>query len=193
MDRFKFAPAQSGDLIYGAQRPGYSAHRVGKQEVDDWIEFMKGRGIRRVCCLLAASQLDYYDPALLKQYYQAFGSARVLSAPVEDYHLCDQATLDTKILPFLVAADEASEPTVVHCSGGSGRTVQILAAWLVRKHGLSVKAAIDTVRNTDRNSLEAVGLHATEADLYALLENPVDASDEPGKLRADPLGCADER
>ena len=172
MDRFGFAPAQPGDLIYGAQRPGYSSHAVQKTEVDDWISFMKARGIRRVCCLLATRQLAYYDPDLLEQYREAFGASRVLSAPVEDYHPCDPVLLEKTILPFLANADRAHEPTVVHCSAGSGRTGQILAAWLVRRRGLTVEDALGEVRKACREPREAIGPDCTDEHLHALLRGP---------------------
>ena len=53
-------------------------------------------------------------------------------AEVEDYHLCDHATLERHILPFLHESDQTTTPVLVHCSGGSGRTGHVLAAWLVR-------------------------------------------------------------
>ncbi len=66
------------------------------------------------------------------------------------------------------ATRQPSWPThpqvVVHCWGGSGRTGKVLAAWLVRRHGLSAAdAAAEVVRfagevGTNRNaSAEGVG------------------------------------
>ena len=49
-----------------------------------------------------------------------------------------------------------NEKVVVHCSGGVGRTGQVLATWLVAKYGLSNQGAIDIVRQTGRNPYEAV-------------------------------------
>jgi protein-tyrosine phosphatase len=59
---------------------------------------------------------------------------------------------------------------VVHCSGGSGRTGHVLAAWLVRYRGLEAGTALSEVRSTGRNPQEAVdaGL-ATLAELNRLL------------------------
>lgn len=171
MGRFGFASARPGeDVIYGAQRPGYNAKSVGKGPVDDWVTFMKEQGIRRVCCLLGPDQLAFYTPDLLEQYRKAFGKHNVLSAPVKDYHLCDRKTLHTKIIPFLVEADEAGEPTVVHCSGGSGRTGHILAAFLVRRRGLSANDALQAVVAAARNPYESVQCgNATNAQLCELL------------------------
>ena len=171
MGKFGFAAAQSGEnAIYGAQRPGYNAKSVGQDPIDAWVSFMKKQGIQRVCCLLGPDQLALYKPDLLGQYCKAFGEDHVRSAPVKDYHLCDRETLDMKILPFLLQADEDGEPTVVHCSGGSGRTGHILAAWLVRQRGLSAERALHAVVATGRNPYESVRCgNATCAQLHELL------------------------
>jgi len=168
--RYRFAPARPGEPIYGAARPGFGAEAVDADAVAAWIGFMKARGIRRVCCLLSPPELASYRPALIPQYIEAFGPDRILLAPVEDYHLCDPLLLETTILPFLDDAVTAGQPMVVHCAAGSGRTGQVLAAWLVRRRGLSVANALAALRETGRNPCEAVGPHATQADLDRLIE-----------------------
>ena len=147
---YKFAAASQNELIvFGASRPGYF-----NNQVNDWVEFMKGQGIRRVCCLLADDQLARYSN-LLGTYQQEFGNQQVCWAPIKDFHLCDRETLTTKILPFLAEADKQAEKVVVHCSGGIGRTGHVLAAWLVSGRGLGNKEAIASVRRTGRNPYEA--------------------------------------
>jgi protein-tyrosine phosphatase len=175
MDKFKFGPARQGErIVYGSQRPGYSNTSVAKPIVDEWISFMKSRGILRVCCLLGPAQLAYYKPDLLDQYRLAFGEHNVSSAPVEDYHLCASETLETRILPFLNQADRAGEPVLVHCSGGIGRTGHVLAAWLVRGRGLDVGSAIQAVVALGRNPCESVECgNATKAQLHRLLEGDI--------------------
>ncbi len=171
MDKFKFAPAQPGEqIVFGAQRPGYPGRSVSKAEVDEWISFMKHQSIARVCCLLGASQLAYYQQDLLARYRHAFSEQHVSSAPIADYTLCQETTLENDILPFLVSADSAGARTVVHCSGGSGRTGHVLAAWLVRRRGLQPEAAIQVVTASGRNPHEAVQCgHASEDQLHQLL------------------------
>jgi protein-tyrosine phosphatase len=171
VERFRFGPARHGEsVVHGAQRPGYDSWSVDTSAVHEWIEFMLGRGIRRVCCLLPPDQLAYYHGDLLGEYRASFGDANVLHVPVEDFHLCDPALLEAKILPFLVESDSHATPVVVHCSGGSGRTGHVLAAWLARHRGLDVDTALAEVRSTGRDPGEAVGAgHATLADLTRLL------------------------
>ncbi len=173
MAPYGFAPARVGEVIvYGAQRPGYRSTSVCQPVVSEWIAFMEATGIQRVCCLLADGQLAYYGSGggLLDLYRRAFGDANVLSAPIIDYHLSDRVTLETAILPFLFESDRTNAPTVVHCSGGSGRTGHVLATWLVRRYGMSVVDAVAAVAATGRNPQEAVGFgNATELELRDLL------------------------
>ena len=170
MVQFGFGASRPEEVIvYGAQRPGYNSKSVELADVRDWISFMQKRGIRRVCCLLSTKQLAYYRVDLLDKYREAFGGSNVCRAEIEDYHLCDHGTLEKTILPFLVESDRVGTPVVVHCSGGSGRTGHVLAAWLVHHRGLSVEEALRIV-SIQRNPREAVECgYATEKELRCLL------------------------
>jgi protein-tyrosine phosphatase len=150
---YKFASAAAAEhIVSGAARPGYT-----EQQIKDWLEFMHQQDIQRVCCLLAAPQLDRY-PNLLHIYRQHFGNERVCWSPIEDFSLVDHSLLHQQILPFLAIADQQQEKVVVHCSGGSGRTGHILAAWLIAKYGMSNQQAIATVQRTGRHPQEAVSV-----------------------------------
>jgi protein-tyrosine phosphatase len=147
---YKFAAASKQEqIVFGSARPGYC-----NRQVRDWLEFMKDRKIERVCCLLPKKQLVPYSD-LLGCYEQEFGHQRVCWTPIEDFTLVDRETLTTKILPFLLEADQQGEKAVVHCGGGVGRTGHILAAWLVHGRGFSNQTAIATVKQTGRNPHEA--------------------------------------
>jgi protein-tyrosine phosphatase len=171
INSFKFGPARDGEaIVYGAQRPGYPLQSVEPKAVNEWIDFMSKRGIRRVCCLLQKDQLAYYGSDLLEEYGRRFGGSNVSWAEVKDYHLCSQLDLSTKVLPFLTESDKTAKPVVVHCSGGSGRTGHVLAAWLVRHRALSVDEALAAVVATGRNPYEAVRCgNATDSQLRQLL------------------------
>jgi protein-tyrosine phosphatase len=148
---YKFAAASVDEsIVFGAARSGYT-----DRQVEQWVEFMRDRDIQRVCCLLSESQLNRYAD-LLNTYRQNFGIDRVCWAPIDDFRLVDRQLLLQDILPFLADADRLNEKVVVHCSGGVGRTGQVLAAWLVAGRGYSGKSAIDTVIQTGRNPYEAI-------------------------------------
>ncbi|NJL64064.1 MAG: protein phosphatase [Methylacidiphilales bacterium] len=152
---YKFAAADESEIIvFGAAKPGKS-----EQQVNQWIKFMKGQGIQRVCCLLAPVQLAPYANSLgldlLEVYRKEFGEDKVCWAAIVDFQLADLATLTQKILPFLSDAYQQHEKVVVHCGGGIGRTGHVLAAWLVRSRGMSNKDAISAVKRTGRNPYEA--------------------------------------
>lgn len=148
---YKFAAASENEpIVFGSTRPGYS-----DEQVNQWIEFMQERDIKRVCCLLTEFQLIRYTN-LLEVYRQSFGIERVCWTPIQDFHFVKPNVLIHQILPFLVAADQSREKVVVHCSGGVGRTGHILAAWLVAGRGFSNKAALTAVKQTGKNPYEAV-------------------------------------
>ncbi|WP_404785281.1 dual specificity protein phosphatase family protein [Altericista sp. CCNU0014] len=146
----KFAAASEREsIVFGAARPGYGDERVGQ-----WIERMKQHNIQRVCCLLTSAQLDRYLD-LLGAYRRSFGTDRVCWAPIQDFQWVERESLTHCILPFLTSAARLQEKVVVHCSGGVGRTGQVLTAWLVYGRGFSNQTAIAAVKRSGRNPYEA--------------------------------------
>jgi len=141
-------------LVFGARRPGYPLPRVPDILVESWIAFMKTQNITRVLCLLSAHQLHIYDN-LLEQYATQFGEQQVLWVPIRDFHLATEEQLLGYILPFLMHAPQRQEKTVVHCSGGVGRTGHVLAAWLVSARHMTNSQAIASVKYQGRNAREA--------------------------------------
>lgn len=141
-------------FVFGARRPGFPLPRVSSRLVHAWIAFMQTQGIKRVLCLLPPRQLDAYDD-LLGTYRQNFGEHNVLWVPIEDFHLAEEAQLIDQILPFLAEAELHQEKTVVHCSGGVGRTGHVLAAWLVSYREMSNEEAIAAVKRQGRNARES--------------------------------------
>jgi protein-tyrosine phosphatase len=148
------AATETETVVFGARRPGFPFHKVPDRAVENWIAFMKGQNIQRVLCLLPEKQLIYYNN-LLEIYRTAFGETKVCWTPIKDFHLADEQTLINQILPFLAEADRLQEKTVVHCSGGVGRTGHILAAWLVAFWGMSNSEAIEAIKRNGRNARES--------------------------------------
>ncbi|NEQ27657.1 MAG: protein phosphatase [Microcoleus sp. SIO2G3] len=170
---YRFAPASPIDsTVFGASRPGYKF-----AELQAWLTFMQAQNIRRVCCLLEDKSIDRYESDLRATYQQNFD--RVCWSSIADFQIADANQLIETILPFLAAADRARVRVLVHCGGGIGRTGQVLAAWLVIRHGFSNAEAIATVRRTGRNPYEAaiaaplLGRNpiATMRQLQALLDS----------------------
>ena len=141
-------------FVFGARRPGFPFSRVSSPLLQRWIAFMQAQGITRVLCLLSPRQLATYDD-LLGTYYQVFGEHNVLWVPIDDFHIAEEVQLIDQIVPFLVEAQQQQEKTVVHCSGGVGRTGHVLAAWLVSGHGMSNEEAIMAVKRQGRNARES--------------------------------------
>lgn len=115
---------------------------------------MRTQGITRVICLLPPRQLAPYED-LLRRYHQEFGEDNVLWVPVEDFRLVEEDQLIHRILPFLAESEQLQAKTVVHCSGGVGRTGHVLAAWLVGCRGMSNEEAIMAVKRQGRNARES--------------------------------------
>ncbi len=163
---FHFGPARSGEqTVYGARTPDASLNSIL-----EWANFIRCRGVTRVCCLLDDEQLAGFLVNLEAEYKKLFGAARILMEPVADHHLCSGQALTGNILPFLRTADTGGERAVIHCWGGNGRTGHVLAAWLVAARGLSPMAAIEAVEATGRLPREAVlAGNATLDELIELL------------------------
>lgn len=146
---YRFAPASEQEkTVFGAARPGYRT-----EQVQQWLAFMEQQQVKRVCCLLTAQQLQRYD-GLLRDYLDHFGVECFFWRAVDDFALIEPAKLK-EVLEFLAVAEQCRERVVVHCSGGVGRTGQVLVAWLMVQRGMSFEAAIAAVRRSGRNPYEA--------------------------------------
>jgi hypothetical protein len=166
------APLPEEEHVYGARRPGYPSKFVQRQLVNEWLAFMKKRGISHLICMLSEGELNYYPTlpgGLLGVYTESFGQDNVLWVPTQDKHLCSGEAVK-HICYFLQRAVSEGHKTVIHCSAGLGRTGQALAAWLIRYYDMTERKALKTLEALNRSPREAVFYGtAGEADLLSLL------------------------
>lgn len=149
---YKFAPADRQEpTVFGAARPRYT-----QKSVEQWIEFMQLRNIKKVCCLLDRDRLNRYPVDLLSVYRQRFGRENLLWQPIPDFQLPHPQVLIEQIIPWLIYSEQKQDKAVVHCSGGVGRTGVVLASWLVAQRGFSNREAISTVKQNLRHPHEAI-------------------------------------
>ena len=168
-----FGPATDSDVaVFGAARPGYRSRSVAPQVVADWLNGIAENGIERICCLLPPEQLAYYESDLLAAYRDRLGPDNTLWVPITDYALASEGQIQ-EIVAFLDASGATKQRVVVHCSGGSGRTGHVLAAWACHSRGLDPEAAINAVRTatgSNRNPTEAVSGSVPIERLHDLLQ-----------------------
>jgi protein-tyrosine phosphatase len=172
---YKFASANRQEsIIFGAARPKYS-----ETSVKQWIKFMQQQKISRVCCLLESKQLTRYPIDLLETYRQEFSAKYVLWQPIKDFQIPLAEILIDCIIPFLISAEQSQQKTVVHCSGGVGRTGIVLASWLVSQRGYSNQEAIFAVQQNQRNPQETI------IAAWFRLQNPVRVEQQLNSLLND--------
>lgn len=161
---YRFAPAAPDEeFVYGAASPGWHTAADHETAVTAWIDFMRARGIQRVCCLLPGSNNGGCG-FNLDRYSAAFGERNVVHAPLIDRRMADRHVLEEKILPFLEESVRQQRPVVVHGLSGLGRTGQVLAAWLVFDSGYDPEGALDTVEEMGRFPRDGIEVKSTDED-----------------------------
>jgi hypothetical protein len=166
----RFAPAAPDeDFVFGACSPGWHSAAEHEDALADWIAFMNGRGIDRVCSLLSGGG-SAVSTGNLDRYTSAFGPDAVLHAPTPDKRLVDETLLAEEVLPFLDAAAADRSRVVVHSLAGIGRTGQVLAAWLAYDRDYTADRALETVTDMGRHPTDPVRAgNATEGSLHELI------------------------
>lgn len=131
---YNFRGASAKDkYVFGASRPGYpSTFQVTRVMILEWTNFMKTKGISRVCCLLDSNELSFYSDNLLYVYAEEFGEMNICYAPINQ-DLSKRNDLIKIVLNFLNQSVSNKSKVVVHCSLGQARTGHILKTWAACK------------------------------------------------------------
>jgi len=137
---YNFGSASELDeVVYGCESPGnpQEGETSSAETVDEWMEFMKSKGIQRVVCLMADDELERFEVDLLATYKKSMTSVdRVdMKAPGAAQKLAD----------LFGDALKSNEKVVTHCVGGSHRTGMALSTWLAKRHNLEPSVATDTM------------------------------------------------
>lgn len=152
-------------LAFGSSRPGFPSKSVTADDVQAWVQFMLDKGIKRVLSLLGDDEAEEYYPGInIDQLMtEAFGSDNYTRTSVF------VPTARTTMSDALAAAKIASEPIVMHCSGGEGRAALAMGLWLVDSYGLAPTDACREIdEETGRN--EGIARRTSAAKLAHLVE-----------------------
>lgn len=121
-----FGPVSFRDsTLYTAERPGHSKNEFPPSIVDDWVGFMKSRGIDNVLITMDDNEFDVYAFDLKESYRR--GGMNVHHIPFRSPGSYD------RIMALIEELEERDEKVVSHCTGGKGRCGRVACAWLCKK------------------------------------------------------------
>jgi len=137
-----FGPISKRDqILFTSERPGNApkegAHdAVQKEKVDEWISFMKSKGIKHVLVLLDANELEIYPEQGLIELYKAGGMEAHLTPMGNDSSF-------SHVMDILRNVEQNNEKAVTHCTGGTRRAGRVAAAWLSTRYNLIPREATE--------------------------------------------------
>jgi len=116
------------DMLARSARPGRDlgeSARVPQAKVDEWVQTIRGMGIKSIICLLDQAAFQYYPdlPGGLLDYYRQQGFVAV-HMPVKDPANDPQGMqeLEKNLAEIWKTFQGLPKPVLVHCSAGINRT-----------------------------------------------------------------------
>lgn len=108
-------------VLARSSRPGYPAHIVNADVVQNFVADVKASGIQSILCFLDLNQLEYYNavPNGLLEYYRSSGLT-VAHVPITDHNYPPISAEEMKAA--FRCYDNLPRPVLVHCSAGRDRT-----------------------------------------------------------------------
>jgi protein-tyrosine phosphatase len=136
---------------------GLLAGRQGPVQAPWNLEAIRAAGVQIIVSLNTEPDPAAIAAVGLRHHSLPMTPALPIVAPLQELLLGQLAP----VLKAVHAEVSAGQPVLVHCHAGKDRTGLVLAAYLVRYHGLDVDEAIARVRVVQPIALSAPGYEAT--------------------------------
>lgn len=137
--------------LYTAERPGHPGKDgVPTRIVEDWVQFIKSKGINNVLIIMDDDEFGVYEVDL-KDFYQQSG--------LKVYHIPFSAPDSyERSMELIQSLDKQGEKVVSHCTGGKGRCGRVACAWLCKKWHMSpLEASQEFIDQAINNGLYRLG------------------------------------
>lgn len=164
---FNFSRVSARDAVaFGCARPGFPSKEVKAVDIGQWVDFMKGMGIKRVLSLLGDDEVVEFNPGLDIDAIMTDEFGKDCYTRTSVFVPTARATMSAA----LETAKMSGEPIAMHCSGGEGRAALAMGLWLIDTYGLAPADACREINEeTARN--EGVARKPNEAKLTYLVSN----------------------
>lgn len=160
--------APTEQYVYGVRMPGDGDN--DPESVAQWLLALQAAGIRRICSLMSADEVEEYEIVLDVAYQKMFGRDHVYTdESIEDDELIDADRL-LDALTFIEESERLKMPVAVHCGESEFRALQVLSLWLMTARGTPAPQAVAAVRSSGRKPPAAITYLPSDAELIEHLE-----------------------